>query len=98
MDPWLDWIVTGCRFIRVPYDTEVEFKVLYCTETFISQSSVLYGTVKNMPAEGYRTISVSNALYDRLAELAKDEFTTVPRFVEKLVAEHRALKKGRGTG
>ena len=49
-----------------------------------------------MPPEGHKTISASDALYGQLVELAKEEFTSVPRLIEKLVAEHQALKKKGG--
>ena len=46
-----------------------------------------------MPVEGYKTITVSEETYSKLNELAKKNYTTIPRVIELLIDKYKENKQ-----
>ena len=46
-----------------------------------------------MPKKGFTTITIPKDVHRRLKKVAEKEYTSVPRLIEKLLAEHGRIVK-----
>ena len=42
-----------------------------------------------MPVKGFKTISISQDVYNRLKHIAEKEFRSIPSLIEKLLEEYK---------